>query len=512
MARRLTFPRICIALGFDKPEQLLQCAREEADDGGAFFEFRLDYLKRPQKGLQAIRTFTSEYPGCQVMATCRHKQNHGFYQGAVEEQVRLLEAAVEAGAHAVDLEIESAEAAKQPLDSLRDSTCLIVSYHNFSGTPAMEPVLKRMRKIPAAAYKVVTTARKPSDNCRLLNLAKANPRVPMVIMAMGEIGFPTRVISPIRRGLYTYASPAASKGTAAGQICARQLRHLYHVEKLSKSTKIYGVVADPVGHSLSPAIHNRAFQSHRIDGVYLPFLVGPNRLKDFFAAALDLPVSGFSVTIPHKQKVMRYLDVVDPLARRIGAVNTVWRKAGKWRGTNTDIAGVTVPLSARMRLPNASVLVVGSGGAARAAAFALADKGARVSITGRIEDAAEAKKLARVCGAEPILIDDLPGRYFDALVHATPLGMHPNTGACFFKDGVPADVVLDMVYNPLETTLLRRAREQKKKTIAGLEMFIEQAVLQFEIWTGVSAPKSAMERAAKDALAAQAQPMIKAKR
>ncbi len=150
--------------------------------------------------------------------------------------------------------------------------------------------------------------------------------------------------------MFTYAAPNASEGTAAGQVSARVLRHLYRVEKFSRAAKIYGVIADPVRHSISPAVHNRAFQSRRMDAVYLPFLVPPAQLKDFFTLAEKLPIAGFSVTIPHKQKILRYLDVVDPLARRIGAVNTVWRKAGKWRGANTDAAGVTVPLSRKLRL------------------------------------------------------------------------------------------------------------------------------------------------------------------
>ena len=146
------------------------------------------------------------------------------------------------------------------------------------------------------------------------------------------------------------------------------------------------MIADPIRHSISPAVHNRAFQSRRVDAVYLPFLVSPAYLRDFFSMAASLPLAGFSVTIPHKQKIIRYLDAVDPLARRIGAVNTVWRKAGKWRGTNTDAAGVTGPLARLMRLQNASVLIVGNGGAARGAACALCDAGAKISLVGRNAD------------------------------------------------------------------------------------------------------------------------------
>ena len=162
-----------------------------------------------------------------------------------------------------------------------------------------------------------------------------------------------------------------------------------------------------------------------------------------------LPLAGFSVTIPHKQKILRYLDQVDPLARRIGAVNTVWRKAGKWRGTNTDAQGVTVPLERHLRLGKSSVLVVGNGGAARGAAFALAEAGAKLAITGRNLDRVRA--LAKACGAEPLSREQAEARIFDVLVHATPLGMTPRVEQCFFDGRIPGQVVFDMVYNPMET-------------------------------------------------------------
>jgi 3-dehydroquinate dehydratase/shikimate dehydrogenase len=221
-------------------------------------------------------------------------------------------------------------------------------------------------------------------------------------------------------------------------------------------------------------------------------------LRDFFTMAAKLPLAGFSVTIPHKQKIIRYLDVVDPLARRIGAVNTVWRKAGKWRGTNTDVAGVTGPLSRLLRLGKSSILIVGNGGAARGAAYALADAGAKITLVGR--NAERVRALAKICGAEALGREQLDTRRFDAVVHATPLGMYPQVDECFFNGSIPADVVFDMVYNPMETLLIKRAREQGKTVIPGLDMFIEQAVRQFEIWTGESAPRPAMEKAAAEAL------------
>jgi 3-dehydroquinate dehydratase/shikimate dehydrogenase len=190
--------------------------------------------------------------------------------------------------------------------------------------------------------------------------------------------------------------------------------------------------------------------------------------------------------------------VVDPLAKRIGAVNTVWRRAGKWRGSNTDVDGVIVPLAKHMRLAGSSVLVVGNGGAARGAACALTDAGAKVTLTGRSIDRVRA--LAKFCASEPLSREQLSGRKFDALVHATSVGMFPKTKESFFEDAIPAEVVFDMVYNPLETLLIRQAKEQGRTVIPGIEMFVEQAVKQFELWTGESAPRAVMEKAALEAL------------
>ena len=196
MPQRISLPRICIALGFPEVETLLAHARKEYDAGERFFEFRLDYLPSPEHGIAAMRKFLSRHADCTILATCRRHQNHGRYNGSVEEQVRILEAAIKAGAKAVDIEIESAENCVERLESLRSHAYLLLSYHNYGGTPPLESVLRRMARIPADGYKIVTTARKPSDNYRVLALARAViRRRPLVLLAMGETGFPTRVLS-----------------------------------------------------------------------------------------------------------------------------------------------------------------------------------------------------------------------------------------------------------------------------------------------------------------------------
>ncbi len=481
-------------MGFTSPDELIRAAEYEYKDGNLFLEFRLDYLERPARGIELMRRLQSKYPDLKILVTCRAKSNGGYFKGSLESQLSVLTVAAEAGAVAIDLEIESAERARSAVLTLRSHCPLVISYHNFQNTPALDPILRRVRRVPAEAYKIITTAKKPSDHVRLSRfLADHSNQTPLIAFCMSEAGIPSRILSPSLGCLYTYAAPAANDGTAPGQISARQMRSLYRCEKLTRHSRLYGIIADPVSHSKSPIIHNRAFQARRVDAVYLPFLVPSARLGEWMKVASDIGLCGFSVTIPHKQRILRYLDVVEPLAKRIGAVNTVWRRGGKWRGTNTDAEGVLEPLSRHLRLPHASVLVAGYGGGARAAAIALSDAGARVTVTGR--DLRCAATLARAAKGEAVSLQTAENQHYDALVHATPVGMHPHSSGVLFGSNIPAGIVLDMVYNPHETVLLAHARRQGCCLIHGSEMLLAQAARQFEIWTGESAPRSVMRTA-----------------
>jgi 3-dehydroquinate dehydratase/shikimate dehydrogenase len=498
MAYRSDFPRICVALGCAEAEKLEKLARQACEDGEEFLEIRMDLLEDPAAGAAILRRLRQRYPDAYLLATCRRKPNGGQFRGSIAEQFRLLEAAVEAGVQAVDVELETAESAPDQVRALGERVKVILSYHNFEATPALHPIVRKLEKLPAHLYKLVTTAKKPSDNLRVLEALKPCGERHCVALAMGEMGVPSRVLSLARCAPFTFAAPAAEAGTAPGQLSSRLLRRQYRADRHTPETAVYGVIANPIGHSISPAVHNRALQARRVDAVYLPFLVEERQLSDFLGLAAALPVAGFSVTIPHKQKILGRLDGVDPAARRIGAVNTVYRRHGRLRGANTDVLGVTVPLEKRLKLKGSKILVVGNGGAARGAVFALLDKGAKVFLTGRNPDRVRA--LARVCGAAVVEREKAADQEFEVLVHATPLGMHPKPGESFFRDKIPAAVVFDMVYNPLETQLLKQARAAGKKTISGLEMFLEQAAAQFEIWTAQTAPRLAMEAAAKEVL------------
>ena len=509
MIKLSALPRICVALGCGESAELQRLALNACESGEDFLEIRLDMLDGAESGIRVIRRVMRRYPGTVIIATCRRTPNGGEFRGGMGEQAEVLGQALSAGAALLDVEIETAEAAPRIVERFRESVRVIVSCHDFEKTPALGPVLARLKKIPADIYKISTTVRRPSDNVRIIKLASGNEETPLVILGMGEAGAPSRILGPARGSLFGFGAPdvrasakrgrtAAPQPTAPGQITASEMRGRYQVQK--RKFQVYGVIACPIGHSMSPALHNRAFQSKRVDAVYLPFMVQPAHLADFFRFARELPVAGFSVTIPHKQGVLRHLHSVDRLARRIGAVNTVYRRGGKLCGTNTDAIGVTAPLEKRLPLKKATVLIAGNGGAARSAILAAKDKGARVTVTGR--NPRRVRALARACGVEPAGREKLAGRHFDILIHATPLGMSPNINGCFFSGDIPADLVFDMVYNPLETLLLKKARSAGKQTISGLEMFLEQAAAQFEIWTGQTAPRTVMKKSVLQALGA----------
>ena len=505
-----SLPKICVALGLPDPARLEEAAIFCCDRGDCFLELRLDMLANPIEGARSIPRILYRHPDAVIVATCRRRQNGGGFRGSIAQQKAALTAAVEAGAALVDIEIETAEAQPALVEAFAGQALRMISYHNFESTRALKTVLKRLRRFHAELYKIATRASRPSDNLKLLSLAGENP--PIVLAAMSEGGAMTRLLALSRGSPFTFAAPDApppAKGrgrktpppaapTAPGQFTASTLRRLYRVRRLKPDTAVYGILAKPVGHSMSPALHNRAFQAKRINAVYLPFQVDPGRLADFFKCAAELPIAGFSVTIPHKQSVMRRLEGVDLPARGIGAVNTVFRKRGKLWGTNTDAVGVTAPLAAKVRLNRSRVLVAGAGGAARAAVFALKERGAEVVVTGR--NPQKVKRLARAADVRAVEFSRLAGDYFDVLVHATPVGMYPKIRGCLFPGRIPADVVFDMVYNPLETALLRHAREQGRETISGLEMFLEQAAAQFQIWTRAEAPRELMRNAVLERL------------
>jgi 3-dehydroquinate dehydratase/shikimate dehydrogenase len=462
------------------------------------YELRLDYLREYSDLEGQLHEMLLRLRSPQAIATCRRAEAGGLFAGSTEDQAAVLEAAVRAGCHWVDIEMESVQRAGVSLLSRFRPARVVVSCHDFRKTPPLGVIWRRLSRLPVPIVKIAAHARNLNDNLRFQRLLQGRRgRGPkLVAFALGPSGVPSRVLG-LRWGCtFTYASAGSLSAVAPGQLPAEVMRSVYRVEHLNHRTQLYGIVGSRASLSLSPAMQNAAFQAKHVNAVYLP--CETNHLGDFLSFAQHLSFVGFSVTMPFKRAIIRELDWVEPLAAQIGACNTVALQRGKWMGWNTDAAAVVEVLTKRLRLAGSRILILGAGGAARSAAYALRAEGAVVFIATRREAAARA--LARGISAQVVPWGSAEGLDVDALINATPVGMAP------YVDVLPIDlarlrvrVVFDMVYHPQETRLLADARSRGLTTISGLEMLVGQGARQFEIWTGQSAPRALMEQAVRQA-------------
>jgi len=504
-------PRVCLALGCETVEDMLATAESMARDN-PFIEFRLDYLKQPLAALPKVHRFLETHQYVTAIGTCRRADHGGKFKGTLAAQMEVLTKAHAAGCQLVDLEFQSALKAKpETIARLRSRAGLILSFHDFRATRNLDDTLEKMLKIPADFYKVVGTATTLSDNVAMMKFLQARSGQHALIgVCMGEQGIISRVLGVRAGSVFTFGAVDAKAGlkTAPGQLSARDLRSIYRIEQVDAATRIFGVAGDPIEHSLSPVIMNTALRRENVNGVYLA--LHAKTLKDLIHCTREIPLHGLSITMPYKQAILPYLDNTDAHTAKIGACNTVVRgQEGKLYGFNTDIAGVIRPLEQRLTLENAKVLVLGAGGAARAAVFGLKERGAEVWILNRT--AVKGQKLARQAKARTIKRADLRKIAFDVIINATPVGMG-NTRDCPLKDQeIQARVVFDMVYDPVETHLLQVARAKGITVIPGIEMFVQQAARQFEIWTGKPAPAGDMLRAVTIALQERAAAQKQAK-
>ena len=465
-------------------------------------ELRLDWLKNATQAAQFLAQFESRRPRATFIATCRSTIAGGRFTGSVSSQVALLDVALRSGCLWCDLEVESFSLMP---DMLREFHLLhgqrILSWHNFGRPESAKSLRSRMSSLESirrdhgiAAIKLATHCNSLAESVRVLRLARGQRNV--ITVPMGDVATPARILA-LREGSALAYAPVETS-TAPGQVSLDEMKNLYRADRLDRHTRIYGVIGDPIGHSLSPHLHNAGFQARRINAVYLPFQV--KDLRDFLVAIEQFGIRGFSITLPHKERILRYLDDCDPLAAAIGAVNTVVvRNRGKLYGYNTDYIGVLRALERRIPLRGSRVLIFGAGGAARAVAFALETAGASVAICARRP--AQAQKLARAVHGEAVPRSALRREFFDAIVNATPVGMHPrdNQSPLDARE-LNCRLVFDLIYRPRETKLLKLAARRGIETISGIEMFLAQGIAQWEIWMGERAPEKPMCAAVLNAL------------
>jgi 3-dehydroquinate dehydratase/shikimate dehydrogenase len=470
-------PRLVIVASAPTTAELRR-RRDAASQAGAdLVELRLDSVADPDV---AAALADRRSP---VIVTCRPEWEGGAFKDSEAERRRILECALQQGAEYVDVEARAGFAAE--LIAATAGKRIVLSTHDFDGVPVdLIDRVRAMRAAGAEIVKVAVMARSLSDNLHLLQLKRA-PNT--VLIGMGPAGTATRLLAAHFHSLWSYAG----EGYAPGQISASRMLDEFRFREITERTAIYGVVGSPLTHSVSPAMHNAAFRAAGVDAVYVPMVA--SSAEDFTIFATALAVQGVSITIPYKVDLFERADDMDDLSRKVGAVNTYRRDALRWEARNTDVSGFLAPLEGRIDLRGARAAILGAGGAARAVAVALASKGAVVTVYGR--NRGKAKTVASIAGGTAASFP-VPPKSWDILVNTTPVGTFPNVDETPFEGAFDGRIVYDLVYNPMETRLLKEAAGAGCDTLGGLEMLVAQAEDQSEWWLGQRPPAGLMKQAA----------------
>jgi 3-dehydroquinate dehydratase / shikimate dehydrogenase len=478
---------ICVTIGRGRHSTLLSEWKAAAEAGAELVELRIDCL-RSTPNLKRIMAekFTP------VIFTLRRGIDNGLWRLDEEKRIRLLREAIAIGVDWIDLEMDIATQIPR-----FGKTKRIISYHNFKKTPAeLEEYVHQMEDMQADVIKVATVADSYEDASRIATMA-SHAKVPTVGIAMGEIGFFTRILAGKFGAPFTYAGFNPDRQFAPGQPQLRELQRDYFYNQINAETEVYAVVGDPIGHSLSPAIHNAAFRDLGMNKVMIPFLVPAETLKHSLESLEWLGIKGFAVTIPHKETMAKLIDKADGAVERTASCNTMVIENDKKVGYNTDYRAAmdTLELGLGGRadaevspLINKQVLILGAGGVARSVAFGLARRGAGVIICNRTDTRAIA--LAEEAGCRTVDWGMRASTLADVVINCTPIGMHPDVDdtpipPAGFKAGM---VAFDMVYHPENTMFLKLARDRGCGSISGVDMFVRQAGHQFRHFTGKEAP------------------------
>jgi len=428
-----------------------------------------------------------------VIVTCRAMWEGGHFEGSEEERRSILATALERGAERVDVEFRAIDGQATGV-SFRDLLSrsperIVVSSHDFDGVPVdLESRARAMRATGAGTIKIAVSVSRISQTLCLKSIAQDGDAV---VIGMGELGVASRLLAGRFGSAWTYAGD----GIAPGQIPARQMIDDYGFRRVSPSTRIFGVVSTNALHSLSPVMHNAAFEAAGLDAVYVPLAV--HEFGDFLSFAEEMGVEGASITIPFKLDALRAAASSDALTQQVGAANTFRRTASGWEATNTDVEGFLQPLASvwSTSIEGARASILGAGGAARAVIVALASKGAQVTVHARREE--QASDLASTFNVVAGTYPPEPGSW-DLLVNCTPLGgASRRSESPMPADRLSGQLVYDLTYGRGEAPLLRDARGAGLKTLDGLAMLVAQAERQFEWWTGRRPEPGVMESAAR---------------
>ena len=476
---------ICVSVGRGRHKMMMAEHKHLAENGAELVELRLDYIRRPVD----LKRLLKDAP-CPVVATCRRPADGGKWMRSEEERIMVLRTAIADGADYVDLEMDIA--GKIPRYK---TTQRIVSYHNFEETPAnLEAIHREMTKLDPDIIKIATMANNPMDNIATLGLCR-NSTVPTIAFCMGEMGVTSRIMCGKFGAPFTYATFSSERKLAPGQLSFEEMRDKYLYDSISEETRILGVIADPVAHSLSPVVHNACIRKNELDYLYLPFRVPREYLEQFIGACEELNIVGLSVTIPHKENVLKCINALDDNVAGIKAANTLVFKQQNVFGYNTDCTAAVESIKRTLRdkfpeeedpLVGKQALILGSGGVARAIAFGLKRSKAKVTIAAR--DSNKSEKLADELDCQSVEWLERGNFDCDVMINCTPVGMYPDMDVTPFEPEWfdPNCVVFDTIYNPEQTLFIKQAREAGCTTITGIDMFVRQAARQFKLFTGTN--------------------------
>ena len=455
----------------------------DASKSADIIELRLDYIGDLDLEILLAKRIKP------VIVTARSQADGGKIEIGESRRIRLIEKAIKLGAEYVDVELSLGSEKIKRIISRKGKTKVIVSYHNFDRTDEKEIVqkYKQIKRLKPDVIKIVTFANSIEDNAVMIRLIKqaVKEKKEIISFCMGEKGEVSRILCAPLGSFVTFASLRKGKESAPGQMDAKTLNDVYGINKL-KMPKIFGLIGNPVKQSKGIFIHNNAFRKRGMNKVYVNFLV--DDLASFVRSFRKL-IKGFSVTIPFKSEIMKYIDGVDLTAGKIGAVNTVINEDGKLIGYNTDVKGAINVIESKMKIKNKRVLMIGAGGVARAISYGIKDKGGKLIILNRT--ASRAKSLGNELKCEYGGLDKLDKVMgVDAIINATSIGMVPNINEMpIGKDKLKriakkGTLVFDSVYNPRKTKLLKEAEKLGCNIADGYDMFINQADEQFKLFTG----------------------------
>ncbi len=441
---------------------LIQAHKQLKQVQTELIELRLDlFEEKPLEVLKSVQKVTS----CALVVTLRSQQQGGQYRGTEEERYKQLFQLAACLPDYLDIESHVSPDIIQEIAQRYPSVKIIVSSHDFEATPDdLDGLFQSMQRTGANLYKIALMANSVVDAMRFLAWAKDKTES-LIAISMGEYGQVSRIIGPVLGSPITYACLEGE--VAPGQLSVQELLHY----SLKKGNAIYGLIGDPVTKSISHITHNQLLGT--LGGVYVKMPVRREELKEFLYWAQKIGFCGLSVTMPLKEAVVQYVDILDPDAEAIGAVNTLHFKDGQIFGYNTDGKGALEAIEQTGPVAGKQVVILGAGGAARAIAYEAIRRGADVTILNRDEKKAEAIAARFGCRGGPL---DTPGEY-DLLINCTPLKMPCNEEAL-----LPGRVVMDITTLPKETPLIAAAKQKGCRVIYGWQMFVQQALGQFSLW------------------------------